>query len=392
MTRVAWHRFGDPLLAGLLVVLGECELFIRSLDAEFHGPRPLNAVLVVAIAAPVAWRRVAPLVAFVAYLVPASVWLDAVYGPNSSLPVEPLLVLLILIYSAASYATAERQRWVFATVSALFASELVLLAVGTKSVGNVVPGLLLIGLAYVVGRALRSKHVQAEAIRREAAGLEMEAAERTRRAVAAERDRIARELHDVIAHSVSVMVVQAGAGERLLAIEPARARESLEAIRRAGGEALDELRRLLGLLREQSPTTASVEPQPGLRHLEALVDQARAAGLSVECQVRGDREGVPPGVDLAAYRIVQEALTNARKHGGQTAAEVEVEYQRRAVRVVVTDNGLGSSTIGVLRGAGHGLIGMRERVAVYGGLLETGPRAGGGFAVRATIPFDGAPT
>jgi signal transduction histidine kinase len=206
-------------------------------------------------------------------------------------------------------------------------------------------------------------------------------------AVEEERARIARELHDVIAHSLSVMIVQAGAGEQVAKRSPERVVEPLRSIQETGRQALSEMSRLLGMLREGGEELG-LAPQPGVGDLEALVEQTREAGLGVELVVEGARRSLPPGLDLSAYRIVQEALTNARKHAGDARAEVRLCYRADTLEIEVLDDGPGSGN-GV--GGGHGLIGMRERVAVFGGSLETGPRPGGGFAVRAVLPLE-APT
>jgi signal transduction histidine kinase len=204
-----------------------------------------------------------------------------------------------------------------------------------------------------------------------------------REAVAGERARIARELHDVVAHSVSVIVVQAQAGPRLLA-EPAQVRDVFHSIETTGREALDELRRLLGVLRardEQLP----VGPQPGLDALQPLIQQLREAGLRVELRVEGEPVRLPPGIDLSAYRIVQEALTNTLKHAGPAEAEVIVRYHHSTLELEILDNGTGAPAR--VNGSGHGLVGMRERVALYGGSLEAGARNGHGFGVRARLPL-----
>jgi signal transduction histidine kinase len=205
-----------------------------------------------------------------------------------------------------------------------------------------------------------------------------------REAVVDERARIARELHDVVAHSVSVIVVQAQAGPRLLA-EPTQVRDVFRSIETTGREALDELRRLLGVLRardEQLP----VGPQPGLDALQPLIQQLREAGLGVELRIEGEAVRLPPGIDLSAYRIVQEALTNTLKHAGPAEAEVIVRYHHSTLELEILDNGTG--TPARVNGSGHGLIGMRERVALYGGSLEAGARNGHGFAVRARLPLN----
>jgi signal transduction histidine kinase len=204
--------------------------------------------------------------------------------------------------------------------------------------------------------------------------------------VAAERERIARELHDVIAHSVSVMVVQAGAGERVLDGDPEQARAAFYSIRETGSEALEEMRRLLGLLR-QKHDALSLAPQPSIARLSLLVDEVRAAGLPTQLAVEGRPKTLAPGIELSAYRIVQEALTNIRKHAGAVSASVRVHYTEHEVVLEVDDNGNGTlETNG--DGSGHGLIGMRERAALYGGTLEAGPRTDGGFRIRATLPLE----
>jgi signal transduction histidine kinase len=203
-------------------------------------------------------------------------------------------------------------------------------------------------------------------------------------AVAAERARIARELHDVVAHAMSVMVVQAGAARTALGREPATAEEALRRIEEVGRDGLGEMRRLIGLLRPTDDPAVLV-PQPDLAHLDELLGTMRHAGLQVEALVEGDPRGLPRGVELTAYRVVQEALTNVLRHAGESHARVLLRFSEDAVEVEVFDDGLGAPREGTTLG-GHGLIGMRERVELFGGSLETGPRPGGGFQVRARLP------
>jgi signal transduction histidine kinase len=205
-----------------------------------------------------------------------------------------------------------------------------------------------------------------------------------REAVAEERARIARELHDVIAHSVSVMTVQAGAAEEMLKVDPARAVEPVRAVQETGRQALVEMKRLVGMLREHDDEIG-LAPQPGVADLERLAAQMRDAGLPVELRVEGSARPVPIGVDLSAYRVVQEALTNALKHAGAASAVVTLRYGDRDLTVEVIDEGTGFA----VKPGGHGLIGMRERVGIFGGTFDAGPREGGGFAVRALLPFEG---
>ena len=199
---------------------------------------------------------------------------------------------------------------------------------------------------------------------------------------------MARELHDVVAHCMSVMVVQTSGARRVAASDLAAAREALKVVESAGREALVELRRIVGVLHrgDDEPAGAS----PGVEQLGVLVDRARAAGLPVELSVEGPRRSLPPGLDLVAYRIVEESLTNAIKHAGPAQARVHVVLGGRDLVLEVTDSGRSPARRRRDEGAGHGLIGMRERVRLYGGELHVGPRPGGGFEVRARIPLDGA--
>jgi signal transduction histidine kinase len=204
-----------------------------------------------------------------------------------------------------------------------------------------------------------------------------------REAVVEERARIARELHDVIAHNVSMMVVQAGAERRVLREEQAPTREVLETVEQIGRGALTEMRRLVGMLR--SDADESLAPQPGLDDLTALVSQVREAGLPVELRVVGEPRELPAGIELSAYRIVQEALTNALKHAGEARAEVHVRYGPDSLELEIVDDG--TTAAAERPSGGHGLVGMRERVALYGGRLDAGRRSGGGFAVRVLLPI-----
>jgi signal transduction histidine kinase len=253
------------------------------------------------------------------------------------------------------------------------------------------------GGAWLLGRALRGRGLQAAELQQRAAQLEADQEAQAQAAVAAERARIARELHDVIAHSVSVMVIQAGAAEQLLEDTPERARGPLEAVQDTGRQTILELRRLLGILREDGQEL-SLAPQPGLAGLGLLVEEMGQAGLPVQLRVEGQPGRLPPGIDLAAYRIIQEALTNALRHAGPAQAEVLVRYQQHAVELEVLDDGRGPGPRNGAGGAsGHGLVGMRERVALYGGTLEAGPRstlgkAGSGYAVRARLPTEAGAT
>ena len=236
--------------------------------------------------------------------------------------------------------------------------------------------------SWLAGRAIRARQQRADELFERTVRLEVEREEKAREAAENERARIARELHDIISHSVSVMVVQAGAAEQVLDSDPAQARESLRSIQETGRQARHELRRLLGLMRADSegPTLA---PQPGLDELETLAQQLRQSGLDVELHVDPERGILSPGLDLSAYRIVQEALTNALTHGGPGRAEVFVRRDRDALELEVLSEGWAYAE----NGGGFGLIGMRERVALFGGKLEHGRRGAGGYRLWARLPL-----
>jgi signal transduction histidine kinase len=252
-----------------------------------------------------------------------------------------------------------------------------------SGVGNFVVATIIFTIVWTIAFGVGRKSVEADEARQRAARAEREREERARTAVEEERARIARELHDVVGHSVSVMTVQASGVRRLLRPEQEREREALLIVERTGREALAEMRRMVGVLRrpEEAPALA---PQPSLEHLDRLVEQAREAGLPVELRVEGEAFELPAGVDLTAYRLVQEGLTNALKHARATRAEVLVNYGDGQIEVMVRDDGKG---VGNGDGGGHGLVGMRERVSVYGGELDAGPQPGGGYRLRAKLPL-----
>jgi signal transduction histidine kinase len=253
----------------------------------------------------------------------------------------------------------------------------------TSGVGNFVVGTIIFAIVWTIAFGVGRKSVEADEARERAFKAEREREERARSAVAEERARIARELHDVVGHSVSVMTVQASGVRRLLRPDQDREREALLVVERTGREALAEMRRMVGVLRrpEEAPALA---PQPSLDHLNRLVAQAREAGLPVELRIEGEAIQLPAGVDLTAYRLVQEGLTNVVKHAQATRAEVFVSYGDGYLEVTVKDDGKG---LGNGDGGGHGLVGMRERVSVYGGELDAGPQPSGGYRLRAKLPL-----
>ncbi|OIJ65849.1 sensor histidine kinase [Streptomyces mangrovisoli] len=248
-------------------------------------------------------------------------------------------------------------------------------------------------LAWVLGDSMRTRRAYFEQLEERAARLEKEREAQAKVAVAAERARIARELHDVVAHNVSVMVVQADGAAYVLDATPDQAKKALETISSTGRQALAEMRRLLGVLRTgEHQEGGEYVPQPDVEQIEDLVEQCRGSGLPVDFKVEGTPRPLPSGVELTAYRIVQEALTNTRKHGGPNAgASVRLVYFDDGLGLLVEDDGMGAPhelyEEGGVDGHGHGLIGMRERVGMVGGTLDAGPRPGGGFRISALLPL-----
>jgi signal transduction histidine kinase len=240
------------------------------------------------------------------------------------------------------------------------------------------------GITWAVGFALRARSEQAEAAETRAMRAERERDAAARIAVAEERARIARELHDVVAHAVSVMVLQVGAVRHKLPEAQAHDREALRGVERAGRTALTEMRRLLAAMRRDGEEV-EFTPQPGLDGLDELLAQVGRAGLPVELHVDGEPVPLPRGVDLSAYRIVQEGLTNALKHAHASTADVTVRYRPEELEIEVRDDGLGSATAD---GLGHGLVGVRERVKIYGGQMAAGAAAEGGFVLSTRLPLD----
>jgi signal transduction histidine kinase len=244
--------------------------------------------------------------------------------------------------------------------------------------------LLIFTLAWFFGVALGTRTEQARELHERFIAAERARVEAAAAAAGEERARIARELHDVVAHSVSVMVVQASGVRRLLQENQTREREALLSVEQIGRQALSEMRRMLGVMSAGEVQPPALAPQPGLEHLDRLIEEIEEAGLPVTLRVEGDRAPLSPGVDLSAYRIVQEGLTNALKHAKGAHADVTVRYEGDAVWLEIADDGPGMNGDNM----GHGLVGMRERVALYGGTLEAGPRAEGGFALRARLPVE----
>ena len=289
-------------------------------------------------------------------------------------------VALPVVYTAATRLREPVSRRLL--VAALLASTLgATFAPGPTNTG--VP--LLVAGAWFLGHYVRARRLYTDALETKNRQLEQAQLELARQAVTEERLRIARELHDVVAHSMSVVAVHAGTGRMVASEDPAAAERALATIEATTRSALGEMRRLLGVLRSgDGDEPAALVPAPGLGDLDELVAEVVRSGVDVELNVHGERPSVPAGIDLSAYRVVQEALTNVIKHAGPTRAVVDVRYSHSGVTVEVTSDGVGGVAPTVP--GGHGLIGMKERVAVHGGALEAGPLAAGGFRVVASFP------
>jgi signal transduction histidine kinase len=391
---MSWLRarplVADGLLAGLLAavslvtlwyVWGECE--------DDCDPGGIAVGLVLATTLPLVWRRRHPLTAGLVTGLATAAYGFARY-PDLAMPIA--IGGVVGMYSVAAWGGRRA-----AVVSGWVAVVVVVIVMTLPRADSDVVDAAFVSLAlagaWVLGDRARVQRALAAELAERAARLERERAAEARRAVAEERTRIARELHDVVAHHVSMMVVQAEAGPVAVERDPARAAGAFEAIAATGRQALVEMRRLLGVLRGDGEPASSLAPQPGLAQVPTLVEQVGRAGLEVELVVEGTEAALPPGIDLSAYRIVQEALTNALRHGASGQARVLVRYGERDLELQI-HNGVESAS-GRRQGAsdrqvrrsGRGLLGMRERVRLFGGELRAGPGPGGGFTVDARLPL-----
>ena len=365
------QRRGDEVLAGALTAVVLLQIVLLDESAGTRLAAAAGALILGAVAA----RRGRVPLLFLGLLVVLSVAAATLPKPFSNVDAVGLF-LLLAVYSAAAHTSGRRTLLAGGLTVVLYITDMAADSEGLY-VEGVVFYALLFGAPWVAGRAVLRRRLSETRLAREKAKAEA--------AIVEERARIARELHDVVAHSISVMVLQARGGRRVLQAEPADAREAFAIIERTGHQALEEMRRLLGMLRASDEELA-LAPQPSLRHLDGLVEHVREAGLPVELRIEGDAAPLPPGVDVSAYRIVQEALTNTLKHAGPAHARVVVRYAGDELELEISDDG----RAGGKGGDGHGLVGMSERVAVVGGFLESGRQPDGGFLVRARLPLDSA--
>jgi signal transduction histidine kinase len=347
-----------------------------------HGPLWFDVLAIIAIVSPLFLRRRYPFGAPLA--VGAAVVLTTLVDPR----LAGYAGVPFLAGSAAVFLMGllpQRSQAAVGLALAVGVNGVVAVRDPRGSLGAFIAASVLFVIVWTIAFGLGSKFREADEARQRAARAEREREERASAAVSEERARIARELHDVVGHSVSVMTVQASAVRRLLHPDQERERDALLIVEQTGREALAEMRRMVGVLRrpEEAPARA---PQPSLEQIDRLVEQAREAGLPVELRIEGEPVQLPAGVDLTAYRLVQEGLTNAMKHAHAERTQVVVRYGVDDIEVSVSDDGRGGPA-GSASDGGHGLVGMRERVSVYGGELEAGPRPGGGYRLRARLPL-----
>jgi signal transduction histidine kinase len=363
----------DAVLATLFVVTALATT--RRPDPVYEPRDGVAIVLILASTVPYYVRRLAPLPVLVVSLsATAALFIDG-YDAGA-LP----FLIGVGIYTVGAYRPLPEV--VGATVFVNVALFAMLVADSPRfAVPEFVTSVPVYVATMLVGWSMQSRRQRVDALAREQG-------EAALRAAADERLRIAQELHDVIGHSLGVIAVQAGVGMHLIDSDPAEAKRALEHISRTSRSSLAEIRRLLGLVRA-GERAAAYTPTPGLADLPRLAAEVTGAGLDVDLTVSPGAAGLPPGVELAAYRIVQEALTNIVRHARAQRATVQLDVDRGSLRIVVTDDGTGSNGIG--RPGAHGLVGMRERVAVYGGSLDVGPAPSGGYRVAATLPYDEDP-
>ena len=361
---------GDLVLAVALAIVALTQAAVAPIAAV-----PLAVLIALLTTVPVAVRRTHPVVA-------ALVTTAAGLIPSNGYVYVGYVVSFIVFYSVAAYVPQWRR------VAAVVAAGVVMAVLGSAIHGAVFGdyfGALSAVLApAVVGRFVRYQREQSRRLQELTRQLEHERELNVARALADERARIARELHDVVAHTISVVAIQADAAEAALDADPARARGPLQTIRRSAAEALTEMRRLLAVLRADEPP-GELAPAPSLERLPALIDRARAAGVDVALEVTGAARPIPASLDLSAYRIVQEALTNVGKHAAGAPARIVLDWGQDALAIEIRNPGA-SPEQADRNGAGHGLIGMRERVRMLGGEFNAGP-AGGGFVVSALLPY-----
>jgi signal transduction histidine kinase len=380
----------DSLIAAALTAIALIGLFTRLYvdlpegggDAMRHTIDGLGITLLLLQTATLVWRRSAPVL--VLAVVTSSLFVYSMLGYFRSFASFGFLVAL---YTVAAH--RERRVSIPAGI-ACGVVVLVILALGREAIepDTVIVECLIVGAAWFIGDGYRIRRGQYVQLEERARRLELAGKELARHAVVEERRVIARELHDVVAHNVSVIVAEAGAAQRISDADPSEALATLGPIERTGREALVEMRRLMGFLRTDSESPSHA-PQPGLDELDALIEHAGRVGVPTRLSIQGSPRPLSPGLDLSAYRIVQEALTNTLKHAGPAHVDVVVRYGSDRLVLIIDDDGVGpAGRNGDPMRPRYGHLGMRERVALFGGRLQVGGRPGGGFRVVASMPMD----
>ncbi len=379
-------RIMDPAIAVVLLAIGLLTMAGSTVD-ENH-PTSLNLlayVLAVVGFGALALRTRAPVATMAATLI-ATASYSALEYPENGLPIAGMIAL----YTVASR-TPRKQSLI--ALGAVATAIVWLTSRGSQGLdaAGAVSNLAVFGIAYASGRYVQVRRAYTEQLELRAAEADRQRRRDAEQAVAEERLRIARELHDVVAHAMSVVAVQSGIAAHVIEQRPDEARSMLETINATSREALDEMRRLLGVLRADGDAPAAdLAPAPSLDDLGALVASIESTGVTVRVAVEGQPVALPSGLDLAAFRIAQEALTNVVKHAGPAHVDMLIRYGADSLELEVTDDGRGAASGLEEIGGGHGLVGMRERVELYGGSLSTGPRAGGGYRVMARLPYRAA--
>lgn len=378
----------DVVVALLILALAPLTS-VQIADPGFGGPNLrdsdwIHALLIVLMGAPLALRRIYPVPVFAVVLCAWMVDRTMDY-PESMATLGP-----IVAFYTIGTEMSRRRSFLIGGLSALFIMFWTIygsIKLESVTAGSIAATTIATVTPLLIGREMRTRRERAEELRRQVQNAERDRLESARRAVEEERARIARELHDVVAHQMTVMTIQAEGARRIADGADPRIRDALDTITATGHSALNEMRRAVGLLRESGDELSGLTPLPRLADLGSLVDRVRAAGVPVTLSVEGEARPLTDGVELSAYRIVQESLTNTVRHGGPgVSATVELAYGDDSLDVVVVDDGRGAAAI-PSNGGGNGLVGIRERVAVLGGSFEAGAKPGGGYRVHASIPY-----
>lgn len=393
---IAINRY--PLLTDIILTSALASLAILSLLSSWEPGQEISFLIAVFLTllliVPLILRRHFPLAVLI-FMMVVEIYYRFLLIPEFR---YTAYAVLFAVASAAVFGQRQWRTWIIGTVILIEMTAIMSLAIVYPESGwlkgtplaqflQLLLNLFLFGAAWWIGEVFRSRREKEADLKERTEQLKKEREENAQRAVLDERVRIARELHDVVAHHVSVMGIQAGAARKVLNKQPDKANEALSTIEASSRQAISELHRLLGFLRPKNQVEG-VSPQPSLKHLDVLVKEMRNSGLPVEVRIIGKEQSILESVDLSAYRIIQEALTNILKHAGPAKATVTVKYSSNMIELDIIDNGKGKLTNSENKPGGRGIIGMKERVSLHGGKLETGNIPDGGFFVRVKLPLD----